>query len=504
MTQTDPARPRELSRELGLIAAIACGVGSIIGSGIFKKPGIMAAQLGSPEWLVLVWVVAGVLTLFGALTIAEIAGLFKDPGGQYIYFNKGYNPFVGYLYGWAVFVVIQTGSIASIAYVFSDSLSTFVHLPRLPEAWEQWSLHIPCIGRMTPFRFIGLKLCTIGLVLFLTTINYLGVKLGSAVQVVFSAMKVAIILAIVVLAFTLGHGSIGHLTSSSPVSAGSSSAFLAVIMAMAGAFWAYDGWINVTYMSGEIKDVQRTLPKSMAVTMVIVIAVYVLVNLAYIYVIPVGEMAQRYRAAEAGGGSYIVAIDVAKNFMGQWGGAAIAVAIMISTFGAVNGTTMMSARVSYAMAHERFFFHRLADVHPRFHTPGKALVVQGIWTSVLVLSGTFDQLTDMLIFVSWIFYALAAASVFTLRRRMPDAPRPYRVWGYPVTPILFVGFASVYVVFTLYTDIENYRNGTSPLINSLMGLVWVALGIPGYLYWSRRRRNPSSGIDSGDKTVPYK
>jgi APA family basic amino acid/polyamine antiporter len=256
---------------------------------------------------------------------------------------------------------------------------------------------------------------------------------------------------------------------------------------MAGAFWAYDGWINVTYMSGEIRDVQRNLPKSMATAVMIVIGVYVLVNLAYIYVIPVPEIAQRYRAAEATGGGYIVAIDVANSFHAKWGGAIIAAAIMVSTFGAVNGTTMMSARVYFAMAREGLFFRSLGEVHPRFRTPARSLVVQGIWTSILVLSGTFDQLTDMLIFVSWIFYALAAASVFTLRRRMPDTPRPYRVWGYPWTPILFIAFASVYVVFTLYTDILNFRKGETPLVNSLMGLVWVALGIPGYLYWSLKK-----------------
>ncbi|MGE5297518.1 MAG: APC family permease [Solirubrobacterales bacterium] len=481
----------ELSRELGLIAAIACGVGSVIGSGIFKKPGLMAAQLGSPELLILVWIVAGILTLFGALSIAEISGMFRDPGGQYIYFNRGYNRFVGYLYGWAVFIVIQTGSIASIAYVFSDSLNYFVPLPRLSQAWEQWAIPIPFIGAMTPFKFIGLKLCTIALVMFLTGINYLGVKLGSAIQVVFAAMKVSIILGIVMLAFALGHGDLANLTQSATGSAatGSSSVFLMIIMAMAGAFWAYDGWINVTYMSGEIRDVQRNLPKSMAIAVMIVIGVYVLVNLAYIYVIPVHEIAQRYRAAEASGGGYIVAIDVANSFQGRWGGAIIAAAIMVSTFGAVNGTTMMSARVYFAMAREGLFFRSLGEVHPRFRTPGRSLVVQGIWTSILVLSGTFDQLTDMLIFVSWIFYALAAGSVFTLRRRMPDAPRPYRVWGYPATPILFIAFASVYVVFTLYSDIVSFRSGQTPLINSLMGLVWVALGIPGYLYWSFKRKS---------------
>jgi APA family basic amino acid/polyamine antiporter len=504
MTDSNGNKTRELSRELGLITAIACGVGSVIGSGIFKKPGLMATQLDSPELLIVIWIVAGFVTLFGALSIAEISGMFRDPGGQYVYFNKGFNHFVGYLYGWAAFVVIQAGSIAAIAYVFADSLGYFVAFPRLPAAWEQWCIPIPCIGELTPFKFIGLKLCTIGLIAFLTGINYLGVKFGSAIQVVFATLKVAIIAAIVVLAFTLGHGSLGNLTQSAADlgagAAGSPPVFLAVITALAGAFWAYDGWINVTYMSGEIKNVQRNLPRAMAAAVLIIIAIYVSVNLAYIYIIPVAEMASRYRAAQASGGSYIVALDVASSFLGRHGGAVSAVAIMISTFGAVNGTTMMSARVYFAMAREKLFFRRLGEVHPRFHTPGNSLLVQGTWASMLVLSGTFDQLTDMLIFVSWIFYALAAVSVFTLRKRMPDAPRPYRVWGYPATTIIFVAFASMYVLFTLYTDILNYRNGSSPLINSLMGLVWVAIGIPGYLCWSfyRKREAPQSSASRPD------
>ncbi|MCU0914603.1 MAG: amino acid permease [Planctomycetes bacterium] len=491
MVDANVTRTRELSRELGLITAIACGVGSMIGSGIFKKPGLMATQVGSPELLVVVWIVAGAMTLFGALSIAEISGMFRDPGGQYVYFNKGFNRFVGYLYGWATFVVIQSGSIASIAYVFSDSLGSFVHFPRLPVAWEQWGIPIPWIGQITPFKFFGLKLCTIALIVFLTGINYLGVKLGGIVQVVFAVLKVTIILSIVVLAFALGDGHVANLTQSAPGlgagPAGSSPVFLLIVMAMAGAFWAYDGWINVTYMSGEIRNVQRDLPRAMGTSVLIVIGVYILINLAYIYILPVPEMARRYCESQAAGGSYIVAIDVADSFLGRRGAAVIAVAIMVSTFGAVNGSTMMSARVYFAMARERLFFRRLGEVHPRFHTPANSLLAQGTWASLLVLSGTFDQLTDMLIFVNWIFYALAAVGVFMLRKRMPDTPRPYRVWGYPVTPILFITFASVFIVFTLYTDIQSYRNGTSPLVNSLMGLVWVAAGIPGYLLWSRRK-----------------
>ena len=488
---TDPtahgSKRLELVREMGLIAAVAAGVGSIIGSGIFKKPALMASQLGSPELLILVWVVAGIMTLFGALSIAEISGMFQDPGGQYIYFNKGYNRFVGYLYGWAVFIVIQTGSLAAISYVFSDSLGYFVKFPRLSAAWENFAIPIPGIGAMTPFKSIGLKLTTIALVLFLTAMNYFGVKFGNAIAIIFSGLKIGVLIALVVLAFTLGHGSLGNFTESIPAAAGSPSVFLMFIMAMAGAFWAYDAWINITYMSGEIKNVRKNLPRAMAITVLIVIAVYVLINLAYIYIIPVPEMAAKYSE------SYLVAVDVAASFLGKGGAAAIAVAIMISTFGAVNSIAMMSARVYFAMAREKLFFRRLGNVHPRYRTPGAALVVQGAWASILVFSGTFDQLTDMLIFVSWIFYALAAFSVFTLRKKMPDAPRPYRVWGYPVTPILFVLFASVYIVFTLYSDISNYTSGRSPIINSVMGLLWVALGIPGYLYWNRKSKKETEG-----------
>jgi APA family basic amino acid/polyamine antiporter len=486
-------QPVELLREIGLIAAVAFAIGSVIGSGIFKKPGLMASQLESPLLLLLVWVVAGVMTLFGVLSIAEIAGMFPAAGGQYIYFNKSYGDFAGYLYGWAVFIVIQTGSIASIAYVFSDSLGYFFRFPRLGPAWEAIALHIPGLGSITPFKFIGLKGCTILLILFLTAINYLGVRLGSAVQVFFTTLKIAAILAIVVLAFTIGHGSLANFTQSAvSFSHGYTPVFLAFIVAMAGAFWAYDGWINITYLAGEIKNPQKNMPRAMIIATATFISIYLLINLAYFYLIPAKVMGAKYLAAEASGQSYLVATDAASSFLGNWGGSLIAIAIMISTFGTTNGTLMMSARVYYAMAKEKLFFRKLQDVHPRLRTPGPALIVQGIWTSVLILSGTFDQLTDMLIFVSWIFYAAAALGVIVLRRKLPDHERPYRVWGYPAVPALFIVFAMIYVVFTLYSDISNYVNGRAPLINSLFGLLLVALGIPGYLYWKRRKTREGS------------
>jgi basic amino acid/polyamine antiporter, APA family len=487
MDSIEQKKPAELLRRLGLITAISYAMGSMIGSGIFKKPGIMAVQLGSPELLVLVWIITGVMTLFGALSIAEIAGMIHEPGGQYIFFNKSYNRFMGYLYGWAVFIVIQTGSIASMAYVFSDSFSYFIQLPRFDPATENFALNLPFIGAIFPLKFIGLKLVTIGLIIFLSTINYIGVQLGSVVQVIVTSIKVFAIIAIVAFAFTVGNGNFNHFSQSvMPIDTGNTSIFLGIIMAMSGAFWAYDGWINVTYLAGEVKNPQKNLPRSLFFAVLIVMIVYILVNLAYIYVIPVGEMAAKYKMAETAGGSYLVATDVTSSLWEGKGGIIIAIAIMVSTFGAVNGTIMMSARVHYAMSKEGLFFKKIKFVHPRFKTPTNALLFQGIWATIMVFSGTFDQLTDMIIFVSWVFYGMAAFGVFMLRKRWPDVERPYKVWGYPVVPVLFVFFAFVYVVFTLYSDINSFVKGESPLINSLMGVILIAIGIPGYLYWNKK------------------
>jgi APA family basic amino acid/polyamine antiporter len=218
-------------------------------------------------------------------------------------------------------------------------------------------------------------------------------------------------------------------------------------------------------------------------------AVYILVNLAYIYIIPIDEMAMKYKQAQLSGGSYLVATDVASSFWEGMGGTIIAIAIMVSTFGAVNGTIMMSARVPYAMSKDGLFFRTLKNVHPKFNTPSKALLFQGCWACILVFSGTFDQLTDMVIFVSWVFYGTATLGVFILRKKWPDVERPYKVWGYPVVPLLFIGFAVLFLSFTLYTDIISYVNGESPLINSVMGVLLVAIGIPGYLYWNRKNKN---------------
>lgn len=478
---------------LGLFTTTMIVVGAVIGSGIFRKPGVMAGDLvghglGSPELLLGVWVLAGIVTLFGALTNAEIASMIPETGGQYVYFDRMYGSFSGYLYGWAVFAVIQTGSIASIAYVFAEYLTQFVALPHLSESAESWALHLPFIGDINPFKEIGVKGVAALLIILLTTINYLGVKFGGVVQNIFTVSKVVAILALVAMAFLMPEiGSAANIVTDSVTGgAGDGTAFglaLAVAAALQGAFWAYDGWNNVTYIAGEVRNPQRNLPRALIMGMGIIIAVYLLVNLAYCYVLPIDAMAQ----------SKLVAADVAeRGFSG--GGRWIAAAVLISTFGTTNGTILASARVYFSMARRNVFPRFLGDAHPRFHTPAASLVVQCAWSVLLLFSGTFDTLTDTLIFVSWIFYAAGAYGIFVLRRKEPAASRPYRVPGYPIIPAIFVLFALVYLTLTVYNDISSYQQalaeGKSAIINSAFGLLLVAIGVPFYFYFRWKNNRP--------------
>lgn len=466
--------------KLGTVTVIAISVGSVIGSGIFKKPALMSSQLGSPELLIAVWIVAGIITLFGALTNAEIAGFISATGGQYVYFQKMYGNFTAYLYGWSIFAVIQTGSIASITYIFAEYTQYFVHLPRFSQEIEHAvKLYIPYIGNIFPLQDIGVKSLAIITVLFLTTLNYIGIVLGGGVSAIFTYLKVAAILILVFFAISYSGGSVGNFTLNDPVFfSGNNSLFLGIVASLSGAFWAYDGWNNITYIAGEVKHPQRNIPLCLGIGTVIVITVYVLVNLAYIYVLPVSEMAK----------SQLVASDVAKVAIGYWGGSFVALAVMISTFGTSNGTIMLSARVYYAMSKDKMFYNSIGRIHPKFLTPGNALILQGVWTSVLILTGTFDIITDMLIFVSWIFYALGAYGVFVMRKKLPNIERPYKVFGYPYIPIIFIVFAAAFVIFTLYNDILNYYTGRSQIINSLFGLLLVAAGLPFYFYFMRKNK----------------
>jgi len=468
----------KLERTLGLSSTISLVVGGIIGSAIFMKPALMASQLGSPVLLLAVWIIAGGITFLGALTNAEAAAMIPETGGQYIFFQKMFGDFVAFLYGWAAFAVFNTAGNASIAYVFSIYTEYFIHLPRLPKETEQlFYLYVPGIGKIFPLENIGVKFMTIALIWLLTIINYRSTHSGDRLQIFFSFLKMGAMLFLVVGIFLFGKGSASHFIHDSPHSG--MVLVLAIVTATSGAFWGYEGWNNITFVAGEIKDPQKNIPLGSLLGLLIVIVLYCLLNLAYIYALPIEAIAK----------SSFLASDAASSAFGFGAGALIALLVMISTFGGTNGNVLATARVTFAMGQEKRFFASAGKVHPKFKTPGNALLIHGVWTSLLVLSGSFDMLTDMLIFVSWVFYGLSAVGVMVLRKKMPDAPRPYKTWGYPFVPLAFILISALFLIITLYNDITNYLNGATPLINSLFGLVLTALGIPLYFYFKKKYKS---------------
>lgn len=468
----------QIKRSLGFWVALSIVVGGAIGSGIFKKPAAMSGHLGDAYWLIAVWVITGVISLFGALTNAEIASMMPSTGGQYVFYKKVYGNFMAYIYGWALFSVIQSGSIASILYVFAEYSQKFINLPRLDAATEHsivWNLPI---GTIYPLENIGVKGLTIAIIWLLTLVNARGAVLGGTVQLVFTALKLFAMLFIVGIIFGFGGAD-----SSPSFMVFNSETFKTVtvagiVAAMSGAFWAYDGWNNLTYVAGEVKTPQRNIPRALLFGLLIVMAVYIIINFAYLYVYDVAAMATHK----------LVAADAVSMVIGLGGALVVAAAIMLSTFGAGNGSILASSRVYYAMAQEGYFFKWVKSLSPKYSTPINSLVLQATWASVLVLSGTFDMLTDMLVFVAWIFYTLSALSVILLRVREPNTPRPYKVPGYPVIPILFILVSVTFLVITLKTDITDYLAGKVPVINSLFGLVIVALGIPFYFYFKKQNK----------------
>ena len=345
---------------------------------------------------------------------------------------------------------------------------------------EAFSFHLPFIGDIRPAFELNAKLIAAGVILLLTTINYFGVKFGGAVQNFFTVSKVLAILLLVLFAFIFSDGgSTLNLRTSSAVTSGETLLIIAIAAALQGAFWTYDGWNNVTYIAGEVRSPQRNIPRALIIGLGTIITVYILINLAYAYVLPIDQMAT----------SKLVASDVADKLFTN-GGTWIALLVMISTFGTTNGTILASARVYFSMARKNVFPRFLGNVHERYQTPAASLFTQCAWSIMLVFSGTFDTLIDMLLFVSWIFYAAGAYGLFVLRKKYPGAERPYRVPLYPFVPALFILFALAYLALTLYNDIDTYIKATEAgepaLINSVMGLVLVLIGALIYFYYRRK------------------
>jgi APA family basic amino acid/polyamine antiporter len=460
-------------RTLGLKATIAIVIGGVIGSGIFMKPALMASQLGSPLLLLSVWLVAGLVSMFGALSNCELATMFPETGGPYVFFKKIYGNVFAFTYAWAAFAVINTAGNASIAYVCSQYTNYFIELPRFANATEHlWQLNIPAVGTIFPLENIGVKCLTVILVWILSWVNIRSVNYGAGLQNVLTLMKALAIFLLIGGIFFAHNGSVQNIVTSSEDMPSGWALIGAYMAAISGAFWAYDGWNNITFVAGEIKDPQKNIPKALFGGLFFCILVYALINLAYCYALPINTMAS----------SSFVASDAASVSWGVIGAGFIALLVILSTLGAANSNILATARTTYAMGADSKWFSAAEKIHPKFNTPKNALVFNGVWSTILIFSGSFDVLTDMLVFVTWFFYGMSSLGVIILRFKMKEAERPYKVWLYPFIPILFIAFVLFFLCTTVYTDIINYQNNSSLIINSVLGILITLLGIPVYFF----------------------
>jgi basic amino acid/polyamine antiporter, APA family len=460
---------RDLTRALGLGYVIIIVISNIIGSGVFKKIAPMAAELHSSEWILLVWLAAGLITLFGALSNGEVAGLLADTGGEFVYLRTIYGRFFSFLYGWSLFTVIQTAAISGVAYVFTQSLNSIIPIPELLPSLNQISIG----GIFYPFQDFGIKLTTILLILFLTFLNMLGLKSGAWVNKAVLLLVGAGLLVIVIAGLVGGPDSSSGTKVVSETATANTVTLSSFYTAMLAAFWAYQGWVSVGFIGGEVKDPHRNIPRGIIAGVGIVIIVYLVVNYTFLTLLSIPELEQINNS-----GNQIAGIEAVRGIWGNGGVLFISLIILIATLGCTNASILTGARPYYAMARQGLFFRATDKLNSR-NVPAAALLWQGVWASILVLSGTFDQLTDMLIFAVYIFYGATAMGVFILRRRMPNAHRPYKTWGYPVVPALFVLFC---VGLFLNTIITRPREAG-------IGLSLILLGIPVYFLLSGKSKS---------------
>jgi APA family basic amino acid/polyamine antiporter len=448
----------ELKRELGLWAAMAIVIGTVIGSGLFRVPQTMVQNVGTGGWVLAVFVVGGVLSMCGALSYAELAAAMPGAGGEYVYLTEAYGPVWGFLYGWTQMWVAKSGSVATLATAFFEYLANF--RPELEQVFYTVPLPIGEHGAPLPIKY-GQILARV-LILFLALINYVGVKAGGNVQVILTAVKMGAIAVIIVMGLSW-HGSPAS-APQIPLVPITAAGFFAALVA---ALWAYDGWNNVSMVASEIKKPQRFLPLALIGGTAAVMLLYLLADSAYFHVLSNADVAANKRVAAA----------MMQRIAGPWGASAVSIAVMISIFAALNGSILSGARVPYAMARDKLFFHSFAYVHPRFATPSVSILGLSAWSAILVFSGRYDQLYNYVIFASWLLYGMTTAAVIVLRVKKPLMPRPYHTLGYPLVPILFVAAALVLEVFTL-------RN--SPR-EAVAGIVLILFGLPFYFFWKSKK-----------------
>jgi APA family basic amino acid/polyamine antiporter len=435
-----------LPRVLGIWDVIAIVVGGVIGSGIFLVPKSIASAVPSPILVLGVWVVGGMLSFFGALAFAELGAAMPEAGGMYVFLREAYGPLLSFLFGWTLFLVIDSGAIATLTVAFT-------------------SRYLPYFFRMTP---LSVKVVSVLFIVFLGAVNYVGVRAGANLQNVLTIIKTAALVGISGAIFIFGKGNASNFVNPEPGSF-NMSLLGSFGVALVASLWAFKGWEGSTYSAGEIKRPERNLPLGILAGSLIVLALYIITNLAYLYMLPVDAIAKSDR----------IASDAISLAVGPAGGALIAFIILFSIMGAANQNILCSPRVYFAMARDGLFFKRIAEAHPKFRTPHISIIAICIWSIILSLFfGTFEQLFTYVIFGQWIFFGLTVAAVIVLRKKRPDLPRPYKTWGYPVTPVLFI-LAAVFI--SMNSFINEFRN-------AIIGLVIILLGVPAYFYWKNKRR----------------
>jgi basic amino acid/polyamine antiporter, APA family len=459
-----------LIRGLGLLAATSIVIGGVIGTGVFLKARVMTCNVSTPGMVITVWIVAGLFSLAGALTYAEVAAMMPRAGGEYVFIREAYGPIWGFLYGWMRFFVATSGGQAALAAGFAIFFNV---VTRGAIGTNYFTLDLG--GYQVAFG--GVQALAIAVIIVVTLVNCAAVSVGGQIVSALAVLKVFLVAGVGLSAFLLARGDWAHFALSGASGAcegvgqtarGGIAGFGA---AMIGALWAYNGWNELTYVAGEIKNPHRNLPLALVGGIGVLGVLYVSVNAAYFYVLTPAEVAGIPTSSSA-------ATEVLARFLGPIAGRLMAGAMAVSIFGALLVAVLLGARIPYAMARDGLFFRYLAHVSPRTCVPIRALLAQAVWASFLVLSGSFDTLTDYSMFAIIIFVGLAASSIFILRRRMPEAERPYRTWGYPVVPALFLLMSGWLIGNTLLTTPKQ----------ALAGLGLLALGLPFYWYWSQQSK----------------
>lgn len=441
----------------------------MIGTGIFIVPADMARSVGSVGLVTLVWVVGGVLSLFGALAAAELGAAVPQAGGTYAYLNRAYGPTWGFLFGWTNSIVGAPASIATIAAGFMR-FAGFL-FPGVAAPLFIWHFSLPFAASQYTFTFTWAQPLAVVAIAAITFLNYFGVRVGGQVQVALTVVKIVAIAGVIAVGFFFGHGSAENFHSglASGIAGTGLQGFLT---AMVGALWAYDGWVNVTYVGSEVRNPERNLPLSLVGGVALVCAFYIAMSLACFYVLPFSNVVA----------SQHIASDVVARATGQGAATWLTIAMMLCALGTLNSSILTNARVDYAMARDGVFFRLLSGVDPKYRTPAPALLFQAILASLLALTGTFEDLYSLFIFAAWIFYALQTVAVIRLRRKEPNLARPYRTWGYPVLPVLFAIGA-----FALTVNLWNQRR-----LRSTMGLLLILCGLLFYRHWRKRTSDRSS------------